>query len=108
MAHAPTSWVRYLLVWIALLALTVLSFAMSLLHLGTVDVAVALVIAVVKTALVLLFFMHLIGERFSTMIMPLLAAFFMLLLLGLVITDVRSRMTFPKAPAPYFGPPQAE
>lgn len=100
MTHAPSSWIRYLLVWIALVALTVLSWLLSLAHLGSTDIAVALVIAVAKTTLVLLFFMHLAEERFSIVAIPALAMFFLLLLLGLTVTDVVTRRTYPKAPAP--------
>jgi cytochrome c oxidase subunit 4 len=92
--------VRYLVVWIALLALTALSLVLSLAHLGPVDVAVSLLIAAAKTALVLLFFMHLAEERFSVVMMPLVAVFFVALLLALLVTDVATRRTFPRAPLP--------
>ena len=103
MTHAPSSWVRYLVVWLALLALTALSFLFSLAHLGTVDVAVALGIAVVKSALVVLVFMHLAEERFSVSMVPLVAVFFFVLLGALVVTDVLTRHTFPRAPVPSVG-----
>jgi cytochrome c oxidase subunit 4 len=100
MVHAHASWVRYLVVWLALLALTALSLLLSLAHLGTVDVALALGIATAKTALVVLFFMHLVDERFSVVMVPLVSVFFVLLLLGLLVTDVATRRTFPRAPLP--------
>jgi len=76
MTHAPPSWIRYLVVWLALCALTVLSWLLSLAHLGSTDIAVALVIAVAKTSLVLLFFMHLAEARFSIVMIPVAAVFF--------------------------------
>jgi cytochrome c oxidase subunit 4 len=101
MAHATTtSWVRYLVVWLALLALTALTFLLSLAHLGAVDVAVALVIAAAKTALVALFFMHLAEERFSVILAPALALFLFLLLVALTVVDVVTRRTFPISPTP--------
>ncbi len=103
MAHATTvtsSWVRYLVVWIALLALTALSFLFSRLHLGAADIVIALVIATVKTTLVALFFMHLIEERFSVILAPAVALFLFLLLLALTLVDVATRRTFPRAPTP--------
>jgi cytochrome c oxidase subunit 4 len=100
MEHAPSSWVRYLAVWLTLLALTGLSFLLSLLHLGPADAVAALGIAAVKTALVGLFFMHLVEARFSVVLVPLVALFLLLLLLSLVVTDVTTRQTFPPAPAP--------
>jgi cytochrome c oxidase subunit IV len=98
MTHAAPSWVRYLLVWVALIALTLLSWLLSLAHLGSTDIAVALVIATAKTVLVMLFFMHLVEERFSIVVIPFVAAGFIALLIGLTVTDVATRLTFPKAP----------
>src|SRR5260221_11223265 len=109
MTHAPSSWVRYLWVWLALLALTGLSWLLSLAHLGSTDIAVALVIASAKTLLVMLFFMHLAEERFSIVMIPVAALFFVLLLIGLTVTDVATRRTFPRAPSPNLdeAPPTA-
>ncbi len=103
MTHAPSSWVRYLVVWLALLALTALSFGFSLAHLGNVDIAIALGIAVVKTLLVVLVFMQLGEERFSVVMWPMVAVFFFVLLGSLLVTDVVTRHTFPEAPAPDVG-----
>jgi cytochrome c oxidase subunit 4 len=100
MEHAPSSWIRYLVVWLALLALTGLSFLFSRLHLGQADVAIALGIAVVKTALVGLVFMHLAEARFSVVMLPVVAVFLFALLCAGVVTDVVTRRTFPRAPSP--------
>jgi cytochrome c oxidase subunit 4 len=105
MTHAAPSWVRYLLVWIALIALTLLSLLLSRAHLGATDIAVALVIATAKTALVLCFFMHLVEERFSIVVIPFVAAGFIALMVGLTVTDVATRVTFPKAPLSSVGAP---
>ncbi len=54
----------YVLVFVALAALTVITVAVSTLHLGiAAAVSVALFIAAVKGSLVACFFMHLISER---------------------------------------------
>jgi cytochrome c oxidase subunit IV len=103
MTHAPASWARYLVVWLGLLALTGLSLLLSFAHLGTTDIAVALVIASAKTALVVLFFMHLIEERFSVVMVPVLAVFLFVVLIGLLVTDVVTRRTFPRGPEPSVG-----
>ena len=105
MAHAHPSWVRYLLVWIALVALTVLSWALSLAHLGATDIVVALVIAAAKTTLVVLFFMHLSKERFSVALLPFVALALIGLFIGLTVVDVVTRHTFPRAPAPSVDAP---
>ena len=58
---------RYVAVWIALLVFTVLTWAISKVHLGGGwHITVALVIAVVKGTLVALFFMHLWGSAART------------------------------------------
>ena len=100
MAHAHPSALRYVAVWIALVALTAISWIFSLLHLGSTDVAVALVIAAIKTLLVVIFFMHLGQERFSVVMIPCVAVFFIGLLLGLTAVDVATRHTFPRGPSP--------
>jgi cytochrome c oxidase subunit 4 len=100
MEHAASSWVRYLVVWLALLGLTALSLGLSFAHLGGTDVAVALVIAVAKVSLVALFFMRLAEERFSVAMLPLLGVFLFVLLVSLVAVDVATRRTFPRAPVP--------
>jgi|HubBroStandDraft_4_1064222.scaffolds.fasta_scaffold562268_2 cytochrome c oxidase subunit 4 len=105
MTHASPSWIRYLVVWLALLALTGLSFLLSLAHLGPTDVAVALAIALAKTSLVGLFFMHLVEERFSMFMVPVVATTLVLLLLGLLVTDVATRRTFPKGVVPSVDAP---
>lgn len=54
----------YVLVFVALLALTVVTVAVSYLHLSIVPaVILALVIAAIKGALVASYFMHLISEK---------------------------------------------
>jgi len=103
MTHAPSSWIRYLVVWLVLLALTAASLGFSFAHLGNVDIAVALIIAVIKALLVALVFMHLAEERFSIVMMPIAALFFFVLLGALLVTDVVTRHTFPRAPAPNVG-----
>ena len=99
MTHALPSPLRYVAVWIALLLLTALSWLLSRAHLGSTDIAVALVIATVKTLLVVIFFMHLAEARFSVVMIPCVAVFFIGLLLGLTAVDVATRHTFPSAPS---------
>ncbi len=99
MTHARSSTARYLAIWLALLALTGLSLALSLAHLGATDVALALAIAAIKAALVVLFFMHLSEERFSVAMLPMLGVLLFLLLTAIVVTDVATRRTFPRAPS---------
>ena len=77
-AHVRT----YILVFVALMALTVVTVAVSYLHLPVHQaVAVALLIALVKGSLVAAFFMHLISERKAIYgILALTVIFFMALM----------------------------
>ena len=97
---AQPRWTRYLAVWLALVGLTALSFLLSLAHLGAIDTVFSLVIAAAKSTIVLLFFMHLVEERFTVAVVPVLALSYVLLLVALMVTDVLSRHTFPRAPLP--------
>ena len=108
MLAARQSWIRYVLTWLALAALAVLSLGLSSLHLGGVYVAISLVIAVVMALIALLSFMHLDEESFSVTLVPVAVIFFVGLLVSLVALDVASRRTYPQAPAPSVGEAPAE
>ncbi len=97
-ATAPRRWTHYLVVWLALIGLTALSFLLSLAHLGAIDTVFSLVIAAAKSTIVLLFFMHLAEERFTVAVVPALAVGYVLLLVALMVTDVLSRRSFPRTP----------
>lgn len=99
MAEKHTRPLVYVLVWLGLCALTLLSFVFSLFDLGSTELVVALVIAVAKSTLVGLFFMHLLEERLRTAFVPFVTTGFIVLLVSLVVTDVLTRHTFPKGPA---------
>ncbi len=73
----------YVLVFVALMALTVVTVAVSYLHLSVVPaIAVALAIAIVKGSLVACYFMHLISERkLVYYVLVLTVVFFVLLML---------------------------
>ncbi|WP_437948573.1 cytochrome C oxidase subunit IV family protein [Sorangium sp. So ce296] len=100
-----TPWTRYLWTLMALVALTLLSFALSFLRTGAWEIPIALLIAVVKSVLVLLFFMHLVEQKFINAFAIIVAVSFLALLLSLVVADVATRRTFPPAPLPALSPP---
>ena len=104
---AQRGWTRYLVVWLVLVGLTALSFLLSLAHLGAVDTVFSLVIAAAKSTIVLLFFMHLVEERFTVAVVPVLAVGYVLLLVALMVTDVLSRHTFPRTPQTFGDDPKA-
>jgi cytochrome c oxidase subunit 4 len=92
--------VGYLATFVALLALATISLLLSYLHWKDWDLVVSLLIAVVKAALVLFFFMHLIEQRFSNRATILVSLMFVALLVGLASADVATRHTFPARPHP--------
>lgn len=78
----------YILVFVSLMVLTLVTVAVSYLHLPVHQaIAVALVIATIKGSLVGCYFMHLISERKLILwVMALTVAFFVVLLLLPVFT----------------------
>ena len=109
---------RYAIVWIALLALTVLTYGLSRLHIpGGWGVVVALSIASAKSALVALFFMHLWDQRGANRLVFLTSLVFVALLVGLTLSDNATRFklanppgsegALPVGPTDYPGPPPA-
>jgi len=78
----------YILVFVSLMALTVVTVAVSYLHLPVHQaIAVALVIATIKGSLVACYFMHLISEKKLILwVLALTVVFFIVLLLVPVFT----------------------
>ena len=78
----------YIIVFVALMVLTVITVAISRLHLPVpLAVTVALIVAIVKGSLVACYFMHLISERkLIYAVLALTAAFFVALLALPVVT----------------------
>ena len=78
----------YITVFVALMVLTIVTVAISRLHLSEpVAVAVALAVALVKGSLVACYFMHLISEKkLIYAVLALTAAFFVVLLALPVVT----------------------
>jgi cytochrome c oxidase subunit 4 len=81
-----------------LLTLWALSFGLSYLRLGAAAVPVALGVAVVKAALVVLFFMELRHQTLSMKLAFLAGAALLSVCLGLVLADVVTREPPPLAP----------
>jgi cytochrome c oxidase subunit 4 len=86
------SYRKLLLVLVALLILTVLTIAVSLVNLGAANVWMALVIASTKATLVLLFFMHLKYETGWVIRASFVGAFcFLAILIGFIFWDISFR-----------------
>jgi cytochrome c oxidase subunit 4 len=71
----------------ALLVLTVVTVAVTYVDLGPLNLAMALFIAVVKGALVLLFFMHLLWDRPFHAIVLIFSVALLMLFIGLALLD---------------------
>ena len=85
----------YLLVWIALLVLTFTTYVTGRMHLGTWALPLALIIAVTKSLLVILFFMHLWEQKGANRIVIGTSFVFVALIISLTVADVATR--FPLA-----------
>jgi cytochrome c oxidase subunit 4 len=79
----------YMMVFAALMGLTIVTVAVSYLHLAVpAAISVALIIAAIKGSLVACYFMHLISERrLIYWVLGLTVAFFLALLLLPVLTS---------------------
>ena len=92
--HEPSA-TRYVVVWIALLICTFLTWYVAKIDLGSFQLAAAMLIAVLKASLVVLIFMHLWEAEGANRIVFLLSIGFLLLMMGTIIADVTHR--FPLA-----------
>ena len=87
----------YVGIFFFLMIMTALTVFAASVDLGWANPVVALVIATMKATTVILFFMHVKYSPRLTQIVILAALFFLILLLGLTMTDYLSRawMTYP-------------
>jgi cytochrome c oxidase subunit 4 len=81
----------YILVWGALVFLTGVTYFTGKAHLGAAALPLALSIATAKAVLVALFFMHLWEDRGANRLVLATSVLFVLLLVGLTLSDVATR-----------------
>jgi cytochrome c oxidase subunit 4 len=81
----------YFLVWLSLILLTIITWMVSYVPLGMMNVTVAMLIASVKASLVALFFMHLRYESRIVWVFALTPLGFLLLIVGGTLVDVLFR-----------------
>lgn len=80
----------YVAVFLSLIALTWVTTFVSTVDLGSLNIVVALAIAVFKASLVLFFFMHVkYAKRLTKTVIS--SAIYFLLLLGIALTDIFTR-----------------
>jgi cytochrome c oxidase subunit 4 len=91
--HSKSSPLKmYFGVWITLMICTFITYKAAFIELGRFNAAVALGIATLKATLVALFFMHVwhASEKLTKLVV-IAALFFLLLLLGLTMSDYATR-----------------
>jgi len=81
----------YFAVFAALTVLTAITTAVAFIDLGPFNTVVALVIAVFKASLVVLFFMHLKYQTGMTRVVILAALLWLAVLIGITMSDVFTR-----------------
>ncbi len=101
--HKTHSAVPYLLVWLALLGLTVATYLTGKQHLGEWALPLAMAIATTKSTLVVLFFMHLWQDKGASRLVLILALIFVGLLLTLTLTDMATRFRLATPAGAPFG-----
>jgi cytochrome c oxidase subunit 4 len=89
--HEPVPYRTFILIWVALLALTLITVVVSRIDLGAMHVWSALIIASIKSSLVLLVFMHLRQESLLFKIGLLVMLVILAIFIGLTFTDVLYR-----------------
>lgn len=99
----PHSAVPYLVVWIALLFFTALTYITGTMHLGKWALPIALAIASIKSALVALIFMHLRESSGATRLVFVTALIFMALLMFFTVADVATRFKLATPAGAPFG-----
>ena len=82
---------KYVLIWVALMVLTVVTVVTGRMHFETGALALALVIASVKGALVALYFMHLAEHQGASRIVFATSMLFVVLLLLFTLFDIGTR-----------------
>ena len=85
--HKTHGYGVYFLVWFALMTLTGITVAVAGINFGGLTIATALVIASVKTYLVLTIFMHLRSETVVFKVFIAVAMFFLIISFILLFTD---------------------
>lgn len=89
--HHIVSYKTFVLVWLALVALTILTVIVSRIELGALHVWAALGIASIKSALVIAFFMHLKYESRFLRVALLVALVTLAIFMGLTFVDTLYR-----------------
>ena len=91
MTHAQPSPKLYFLVFAVLIVLTAVTVWVAYIDLGPLNTVVALTIAVCKTLLVILYFMHVRYSSRLTWVFASVGFFWLAILIAFTLSDVRTR-----------------
>ncbi|SHJ46189.1 cytochrome c oxidase subunit 4 [Malonomonas rubra DSM 5091] len=89
--HAPVPYRTFINIWLALIGLTVVTVVVSRFDLGALNIWVALLVASVKSSLVIFFFMHLRQESKLFKIGLLVMLTILAIFIGMTFFDVLYR-----------------
>ncbi len=89
--HEPVPYRTFILIWVALMILTGVTIAVSRVHLGALNIWVALGVASIKSSLVIFVFMHLRQESKLFKIGLLVMLSILAVFIGLTFFDVLYR-----------------
>ena len=92
MTHHQTHQLRYVGIWLGLVALTVLTVTTASMNVGRIGIIIVLAIAATKSTMVLLWFMHLSTEKrlLLKLLVP-IAICVLAIFIGLTYSDVLTR-----------------
>jgi cytochrome c oxidase subunit 4 len=94
--HSPyglghiSSWQTLVKVWVALMVLTILTVMATWVNLGTVNIWIAMIIAVIKASLVVVYFMHMKHNKAFLMYVFSFSLAFVAFFLAMVMLDSKS------------------
>ncbi|MBX5480488.1 MAG: cytochrome C oxidase subunit IV family protein [Myxococcaceae bacterium] len=91
---------KYVLIWVALIGLTVTTFLLSRVPTGDWSIAIALAIAAAKATLIVLFFMELAKHRGASALALGTSLVFIAVVLTLALFDVGLRFEPTRPPGP--------
>ncbi len=93
--HHITSNKTYIIVWLALMVMTVVTVYISYINFGVLNIVIALVVASIKASIVALYFMHLKFEDSITWVFALFPLSLLALLIAMTMTDTFTRTIVP-------------
>ncbi len=95
--HSHPSVALYFTIFGALMVLTAITVAVAFVNLGPLNNVVALLVAFIKTVLVVLFFMHVHYSSQTTKIFATAGFFFLAILISFTVSDMQVRSPTPQS-----------